>query len=184
MALPGITPGGEDRRFGLAWQCDASSAAKEKREGQGEGVLHAFGNTKAGMPTFQEGDIITILINQDSAVPYVQFYRNGKLAIPRPKGPEGFEISSYTGHGRKKGAHPLGAFGIPIRDRTAYELVPAACFYATDLDPKERPALSFNFSGPFEHPVACGSTYAEAFGSVWPEDNDGGRAHWRTRLKK
>ena len=186
VALPGITPGGRDRKYGLAWQCDArarSSASSSERR-QSEGVLHAFGNTKAGMPVFQEGDVITVLLNQDSAVPYVQFYRNGELAIPRPKGAEGVEISSFTGHGKKKEAKPLGVFGIPIRDRSAYELVPAACFYATDLEAKHKPALSFNFSGPFEHPVTCGSKNAEAFGSLWPEeDEDGGRAHFR-RSKK
>ena len=94
--------------------------------------MHAFGSTKAGMPVFKEGDIskcrvsslrtqikldnsktqviarahtsvlVTVLLNQDSAVPYVQFYRNGELAIPRPKGSEGVKISSFTGHGKRK----------------------------------------------------------------------------------
>jgi len=137
--VPGISPSGDGRSFGVTWQADG---------GLDMGMLHANGVSKSGVPTFRAGDVIGCTIDQDVAVPQLRFYLNGDLTLPLRRTATN-PIAPLTADGPVISEIP-SSFGIPVMN-PAYRLVPVVSMYSSSKKPQMR--VSFNFRGDFKYPI-------------------------------
>ena len=148
VAVPGITVGGHGRA-GIAWKSDG------KRESS-ISLLNVNGKSFSWFESFAKKDVITITLNQDCPIPFVQFYKNGEKMIASDKCQKYLRGRIKDRYWKEKREH-LNLEGLlmdgdlPLLDYENYELLPAVCLYSSLRNGS--PRVSCNFGGPFEYPV-------------------------------
>ena len=136
VIIPGITPDEDRANYGITWQSDAH------KEGY-MGIVHANGRSEPVKSTFQAGDVIGVTLDQDSSIPTVRFYLNGKQAVP-PLCSSSLQTLPHTSSISEA---PLG---IAIAS-SSYSYSPTACLYVASAGSTGR--VRFNFRGNFDYPI-------------------------------
>ena len=146
--MPGITVDGQGRA-GIAWKSDG------KRDSS-ISLLNVNGKSFSLLQSFAKNDVITITLNQDCPVPFVQFYKNGEKICPSDKSQDYLRAKIKDQHWKEKREH-LALEGLlmdgdlPLVNYENYELLPAICLYSSLRNGS--PQVSCNFCGPFQYPV-------------------------------
>lgn len=149
VSIPGITKDGKGRA-GIAWKSDGKKEHSISN-------INVAGTTFTELESFVNGDILTVTLDQDSVVPKVQMYRNGKKLIPSDKCQKKLRDIIRDRYWKTKREHIKLEDGImvdgdiPVVDYENYELLPAVSMYSS-LRHGE-PRVECNFGGPFEYPI-------------------------------